>query len=187
MPKIQRFAPKNLPLGKNDFTKWDNNGKIKSKRGDAALRIKIEIAEDTEEIVIRCHEHDERIREIERALDNAFKGSGEMALYVGGTEFYVAKSDVLFFESEGDKIYAQTSDKRYVAPHKLFELEDSMPSYFVRISKSTIANVKAISSLRREVTGNGEITFKSCEKRAYFSRGYYKKLREKIDEVRFGK
>ena len=151
------------------------------------MRIKIEIAEDTEEIVIRCHEHDERIREIERALDNALKGSGEMALYVGGTEFYVAKSDILFFESEGDKIYAQTSDKRYVAPHKLFELEDSMPSYFVRISKSTIANVKAISSLRREVTGNGEITFKSCEKRAYFSRGYYKKLREKIDEVRFGK
>ena len=38
-----------------------------------------------------------------------------------------------------------------------------------------------------DVTGNGEITFKSCEKRAYFSRGYYKKLREKIDEVRFGK
>ena len=70
---------------------------------------------------------------------------------------------------------------------KLFELEDIMPSYFVRISKSTIANIKAISSLRREVIGNGEVTFKNCERRAYFSRGYYKSLREKIDEVRFGK
>jgi DNA-binding LytR/AlgR family response regulator len=151
------------------------------------LRIKIEISDETEEIIIRCRERDGRILEIERALDNALKGSGEMTLYASGTEFYVAKRDILFFESEGDKIYARTADKSYITDYKLFELEDVMPSYFVRISKSTIANIKAISSLRREVTGNGEITFKSCDRRAFFSRGYYKKLRDKIDEVRFGK
>ena len=151
------------------------------------MRIKIEISDDSEEIIIRCREHDEKIMEIERALDGVLKGNGEMVLYSSGAEFYVAKSDVLFFESEGDKIYAQTSCKRYVTSYKLFELESIMPGYFVRISKSTIANVKAISSLRREVMGNGEVTFKNCERRAYFSRGYYKSLREKIDEVRFGK
>ncbi|MBQ4091126.1 MAG: LytTR family transcriptional regulator DNA-binding domain-containing protein [Clostridia bacterium] len=151
------------------------------------MRIKIEITEGSEEIVIRCRERDERISELERALDNALKGSGEMALFSGGAEFYVPKKEILFFESEGDKIYAQTADKRYATAHKLFELEDMMPAYFVRISKSTIANVKAIASLRREVTGNGELTFKGCQKSAYFSRGYYKKLREKIDEVRFSK
>jgi len=151
------------------------------------LRIKIENSDGNDEIIIRCRERDGRILEIERALDNALKGTGEMTLYTSGTEFYVAKNDILFFESEGDKIYARTADKSYLAGYKLFELEDLMPSYFVRISKSTIANVKAISSLRREVTGNGEITFKNCDRRAYFSRGYYKKLRDKIDEVRFGK
>lgn len=151
------------------------------------MRIKIEISEESEEIIIRCREHDEKIFEIERAIDNVLKGNGEMVLYSSGTEFYVAKSDILFFESEGDKIYAQTAGKRYVTTYKLFELEDLMPSYFVRISKSTIANVKAISSMRREVIGNGEITFKNCERHAYFSRGYFKSLREKIDEVRFGK
>ncbi len=151
------------------------------------MRIKIEIADESEEIVIRCRERDERILEIERVIDTVLKGSGEMALYLSGTEFFVVKSDILFFESEGDKIYAQTSDKRYVTDYKLFELENVMPHYFVRISKSTIANVKVISSMRREVTGNGEVTFKNCERRAYFSRGYYKRLRDKIDEVRFGK
>lgn len=151
------------------------------------MRIKIEISDESEEIIIRCREHDDKILEIERAIDNVLKGNGEMVLYSAGTEFYVAKSDILFFESEGDKIYAQTAGKRYVTTYKLFELEDLMPSYFVRISKSTIANVKAISSMRREVIGNGEITFKNCERRAYFSRGYFKSLREKIDEVRFGK
>ena len=151
------------------------------------MRIKIEISDECEEIIIRCREQGEKILEIERAIDNVLKGNGEMVLYSSGTEFYVAKNEILFFESEGDKIYAQTASKRYVTTHKLFELEDIMPSYFVRISKSTIANVKAISSLRREVMGNGEVTFKNCERRAYFSRGYYKSLREKIDEVRFGK
>ena len=151
------------------------------------MRIKIEISDECEEIIIRCREQGEKILAIERAIDNVLKGNGEMVLYSSGTEFYVAKNEILFFESEGDKIYAQTEGKRYVTTYKLFELEDIMPSYFVRISKSTIANVKAISSLRREVMGNGEVTFKNCERRAYFSRGYYKSLREKIDEVRFGK
>ncbi len=151
------------------------------------MRIKIEIADDNEEIIIRCHERDTRILEIERAVENVLKGSGELVLYSAGAEFYVLKSDIIFFESEGDKIYAQTENKRYVTSYKLFELEDMMPSYFVRVSKSTIANVKLVSSMRREMTGNGEITFKNCDRCAYFSRGYYKKLRHKIDEVRFGK
>ncbi|MBR6772197.1 MAG: LytTR family transcriptional regulator DNA-binding domain-containing protein [Clostridia bacterium] len=151
------------------------------------MKIKTEIAEGSEEIIIRCRERDERIREIERALDNILKGSGEMTLYVSGTEFYVAKRDILLFESEGDRIYARTAERKYLTDYKLFELEDLMPGYFVRISKSTIVNIKEISSLRREVTGNGEVSFKKCEHRAFFSRGYYKKLRDKINEVRFGK
>ena len=151
------------------------------------MKNKIEIADQDEEIVIRCRERDALVQEIERALDRVLKGSGEMALYLAGTEFFVPKSDILFFESEGDKIYARTADKSYLTDYKLFELENVMPAYFVRISKSTIANVKAIASVRREVTGNGELTFKNCDRRAYFSRGYYKCLRDKINEVRFGR
>ena len=151
------------------------------------MKIKIEIAEGDEEIVIRCRERDARVAELERALGSILKGSGEMTLYLAGTEYYVAKSEILFFESEGDKVYARTADKRYVTDHRLFELEEVLPGYFIRISKSAIANVKAISSLRREVTGNGEISFKNSERRIWFSRSYYKGLRERIDEVRFGK
>ena len=151
------------------------------------MRIRIEIADEADEIVIRCRERDEKINEIERALDSVLRGSEELLLYIGGTEYFVPRSEILFFESDGDKIYAHTVKNRYVTTYKLFELEDVMPSYFVRISKSTIANIKLISSLRREVSGNGEMTFKSSEKKAYFSRSYYKRLREKIDEVRFSR
>ena len=170
------------------FTNRKKDDKIILSGGEDALRIRIEIAEEgSEEIVIRCHERNERIIEIERALDSVLKGSGELSLYLNGREYYVPRREVLYFESEGDKIYAHTKECRYLTTYKLFELEDLMPSYFVRISKSTIANIKLISSMCREVTGNGEITFKGCDKKAYFSRGYYKRLREKINEVRFGK
>ncbi len=151
------------------------------------MRIRIEISDDAEEIIIKCRERDDRVNEIERVIDNVLGSGGELILYINGTEYYVPRGEILFFESEGDKIYAHTAAKRYVTTYKLFELENIMPSYFVRISKSTIANIKLISSLRREVTGNGEITFKSCDKKTYFSRGYYKILREKIQEVRFNR
>jgi DNA-binding LytR/AlgR family response regulator len=73
----------------------------------------------------------------------------------------------------------------YTAPYKLFELENILPSSFVRISKSSIANVMRISSLSRELVGNGEITFTRSDKKTYFSRGYYKILRDRIEEIRF--
>ena len=108
-------------------------------------------------------------------------------LTIGTTEYFIQKSDILFFESVDGKVFAHTASGMYTAPYKLFELENIMPAYFVRIAKSAIANIYAISSLRRDLTGTGEITFKGCDKKTYFSRGYYKLLRNKIDEMRFGK
>jgi DNA-binding LytR/AlgR family response regulator len=72
----------------------------------------------------------------------------------------------------------------YIAPHRLFELESLMPPSFVRISKSVIANILQIESLHREIVGNGEITFRGCSKKTYFSRAYFKLLQYKIDEMR---
>lgn len=152
------------------------------------MKIRIEIAEDApEEIIIRCRERTDQVRLIESVAENILRGGSELALTVGNREYYVEKSDILFFETYDGKVCAHTKDRMYQADYKLFELQEILPVYFVRISKSVIANVKQISSLCRELTGNGEITFKGCDKTTYFSRGYYKILKEKIEEVRFGK
>ena len=152
------------------------------------MKIRIEIAEDApEEVIIRCRERTEEVKLIESVVENILKGGSELALCLGNREYYVEKSEILFFETFDGKVYAHTKDRIYQTDYKLFQLEDLLPSYFVRISKSAIANVRKISSLGRELTGNGEITFKGCDKVAYFSRGYYKILRDKIEEVRFRK
>lgn len=152
------------------------------------MKIRIEIAEDeSEEIVIRCRERTDEIKRIESVVENLLRGGSELVLSIGSREYYVPKSEILFFETYDGKVCAHTKDRMYQTAYKLFELEEILPVYFVRISKSVIANVRLISSLSRELTGNGEITFKECDKATYFSRGYYKILKDKIEEVRFGK
>lgn len=149
------------------------------------MKIRIEICEGgEEEIILRAKSRDERIRKIEDYLVTFLKGAREITLYLGGTEYYIPLSEVLFFESSEGKVYAHTKDKTFTAQYKLFELEDMLPSSFVRISKSSIANVRAISSITRELVGNGAITFYGCPKKAYFSRTYYKILRDRINEIR---
>lgn len=150
------------------------------------LKIRIEIDESAqEEIVIRCRERSEKISVLETAIENALKSQGEIVLSNGNTEYYVKKSEILFFETCEGKVFAHTRGAMYTAPYKLFELEENMPSYFVRISKSAVVNINQISSLKKELTGNGEVAFKNSDKKTYFSRAYYKILKTKIEEMRF--
>ena len=59
-----------------------------------------------------------------------------------------------------------------------------MPQSFTRVSKSAIVNIMRIGYLKRELVGNGEIGFFGCDKKVYFSRGYYKLLEYKTNEMR---
>ena len=152
------------------------------------MKIKTVISADNEEeILIRCKSKTEQIKRIESILENLLICEKEMVLTIAETDYYILINDILFFESFDGKIYAHTKNRIFTCKHKLYELEAILPSIFVRISKSTIANIMTITSLRRELVGNGEITFKDCGKKAYFSRGYYKHLRDKMDEMRLGK
>ncbi len=150
------------------------------------MKIRIEICpEGEDEIIIRCRERDGKIQSIERVLDGIVKARRELVLYIGNSEYYVPISDILFFETMDSRVCAHTKDAMYSSPHKLFELENLLPSSFVRISKSAIANVMQISSLSRELVGNGELRFYKTEKKTYFSRAYYKILKDRIEEIRF--
>lgn len=157
-------------------------------KGGERVKIRTEIC-DEEEIVIRCREKDERIEQLERAIKRLQENRNqrEIVLYSSGSEYYIPFSDILYFESAGGKIYAHTARAVYSTDKKLFELEAELPIYFARAAKSTIVNIYLIISLHRELVGNGEIYFKDSEKVAYFSRGYYKALRDKIQEMRLGK
>ena len=150
------------------------------------MKIKIEIT-DTEacEVVIRCHEINEEVLRLQALLSG--QGSSDMPLYIGEDEYFVPKKDILFFETSQGKVYAHTKDRMYLCESKLFEIEEIMGASFLRISKSTVVNIMQIGSLHKELTGSGEVRFKRSDKITYFSRGYAKILKDKIEEMRFGK
>ena len=152
------------------------------------MKIRTEICDNgQEEIIIKCRARTDQIKNIESVLEGLVSSDREMMLHLSGVEYYVPIREILFFEAYDGKVYAHTKDKTFTSEYKLFELENILPSSFARISKSAVANIMKISHLRRELVGNGEIGFKGCDKRTYFSRSYYKTLRDKIDEMRLGK
>ncbi len=156
-------------------------------KGGEAVRVRTEISDCAEdEVVIRCRERTDSTDAIESSIKRlvGMLSKREMVLYSSNAEYYIPFCEILYFESNDGKVYAHTSRSVYTTDRKLFELGEMLPPNFVRVSKSTIANIDLIVSLRREVVGNGEIYFKNSEKKTYFSRGYYKDLREKIQEMR---
>lgn len=90
----------------------------------------------------------------------------------------------MFFETDGDEIYAHTADDAYKSKYRLYELEELLPGYFMRVSKSTILNIKSIYAINRSVSTSCTVQFQKSYKQVYVSRHYYKPLRNRLEEKR---
>lgn len=149
------------------------------------MRFRTEIRDGgDEEIVIVCHGRSEKIKRLERIIENALGSDAEMILELGDVEYYVKKSDVLFFETYNGRVAAHTREKMFSSGSTLAFLESDLPESFIRVSKSCIVNVAQICAVSSGITGNGEVLFKDSDKKAYVSRGYYKALKERIYRLR---
>ena len=49
--------------------------------------------------------------------------------------------EIYFFETEGRELRVHTADRIFTCSYKLYEREELLPGSFMRISKSTIANL----------------------------------------------
>ena len=72
----------------------------------------------------------------------------------------------------------------YKIKYKLYELEEILPGYFMRVSKSTILNMKKIYAMHKSISGPCLVEFENTHKQVYVSRRYYKLLRIKLEEKR---
>ena len=118
-------------------------------------------------------------------VDNGQRAEADtrLSLKLGGQEHLIAPEQILFFESEDGKVAAHTAGRIYRTEKKLYELEEQLPKYFMRVSKACVLNLKAVSWLKREFTGPCRVGFAGSDKQAYVSRMYYKPFREKLDEM----
>ena len=72
----------------------------------------------------------------------------------------------------------------YETQYRLYELEEILPRYFMRVSKSTIVNLNQIYSITRNITASSLVEFYGTIKKVYVSRNYYKALIDRMGEKR---
>lgn len=150
------------------------------------MKIRLEIDKKIEEseIIIRCNELSEEIKNIQSTLDGLLAYGKRITFYKGDTEYYLSLEEILFFDTEESGICAHTTHHIYQVKYKLYELEDLLPGYFMRVSKSTILNINHIYSITRSLSSSSRVEFQNTHKQVYVSRYYYKPLKIKLLEKR---
>ncbi|MBF7094908.1 LytTR family transcriptional regulator [Streptococcus sp. HF-1907] len=148
------------------------------------VTIKIEMADRLSEveILIRTPQLTDEVLAIQQLLAQA--GKPTLAFYKDSSEYFIDVNEVLFFETDGSKIYGHTRQDAYEVKLKLYELDEYLPRTFCRISKSAIVNIKSIYSLDKSFSGSSRIRFNDTKKEVYVSRRYYHLLKEKLQELR---
>jgi len=147
------------------------------------MKVRVEISNDgeDEEIVIRCRNADDRVRRLEKLLTDELAPPSLLRFFKGDgaekAEFFFSTDEVLFFETDGDAVFAHTTSDAFKTEMRLYELEAVLPSHFVRVSKSSLVNIRRIYSIRRNLTGASPVQFYASHKIVYVSRLYYKDLR----------
>ncbi|MCR5736277.1 MAG: LytTR family transcriptional regulator [Eubacterium sp.] len=150
------------------------------------MKITVELDENCieEEVVIRCKELNDSVNQIQRAITEITRQESTITLYRDKTEYYIPIKDILFFESDGDIICAHTKETTFITKYKLYELEKMLPWYFTRISKSAILNVKKVYAITKNITASSAVEFQGTTKMVYVSRGFYKSLMSKMEDLR---
>ncbi len=150
------------------------------------MKIKIEIDEALEEnvVLIRCRALTEEIAAVQKAVSEAAGATQKFIFYKGNTEYYLMLDEILFFETDQNGMSAHTRTDAYQIKYKLYELEDILPGFFMRVSKSTILNTNHIYSINRNLTASSVVAFLNTHKQVYVSRYYYKPLIGKLEEKR---
>lgn len=152
------------------------------------MKLRTEIVSGAEEeIIIRAPELNEKTERLLRLISSAIGSVSELALGYNGEEHFVPISELLFFETDGDRLCAHTAERMYGCSLRLCELHKLLPSTFVRASKSCIANTAEVSSISRSLSGVGTVSFRGTHKTVCLSRMYYKSFHDTIEETRLKK
>jgi len=146
------------------------------------VHIEVDDSMSNDEVLIRCGRADEKIQKICQLILEHGGAEPNITFYKDNREYYFPLSNVLFFETEGDHIYAHTEDETYLIKFRLYELEDMLPRSFVRVAKSTIVNAAKVYSITRNITSASLIQFMGSHKQVYASRYYYKDLQQRLLE-----
>lgn len=140
------------------------------------IQLEMDPALDGCEVIIRCPEINEEVQQLQKTIYEAASRNQRVIFYQGEKEYYFPVRKVLFFETSDNSILAHTAKDVFHVKYKLYELEELLPAYFMRVSKSTILNTREIYSITKNITASSTVEFQNSHKKVYVSRNYFKAL-----------
>lgn len=146
------------------------------------VRIELDPEMDEPEMIIRAPRLTEDVARLQQLILE--QKMTPLTFYKDRSEYFVDVSEILFFETDGEKIYGHTKEEAYEVRQKLYELEEILPIAFCRISKSTIVNTKQIYAIEKSFSGTSTVNFYQTHKQVHVSRHYYQLLKERLKEMR---
>jgi len=148
------------------------------------MRVRIENVNDgdPEEVVIFCRKITPEVEALVRQLSANEKGRPAIAFFKGDEQYYLAPQEILFFDTDRERVFAHTAEDSYEIKLRLYELESILPGYFTRVSRSTIVNILHVFSIQKSLTRVYLISFRKSHKSIYGSRMYSSNLMKKMEE-----
>lgn len=136
--------------------------------------------EKDEEVVATVHERTALTDEIE-ALVFKYAGADRIPAYRDDDIKMLAFSDIECVTVLDSKTYAiDSKNQRYRLRQRLYELEALLPTSFIRINKSTLANENRLDRFAVTYSGSVDAVFK-CGYREYVSRRCFAQIKRRFE------
>ena len=145
------------------------------------MRYKLVIDKDAEEEIIAIvHAPSSLTQQIEN-LVCSFSGADSLMGYREDEMRKLAFSEIECITILERKVIAiDTSGNRYRIQDRLRDLEDILPSYFIRINKSALANEHRIARFDAVFSGGVDAVFR-CGYREYVSRRCFAEIKRRYE------
>ena len=136
--------------------------------------------EKDEEVTVTAHDRTALTDEIE-ALVLKYAGTDRIPAYTEDDIRMLPFSDIECVTVLDGKTYAIDSrNRRYRLKQRLYELERLLPSSFIRINKSTLANETRLDRFTVAYSGSVDAVFK-CGYREYVSRRCFAQIKRRFE------
>ena len=136
--------------------------------------------ENDEEVVATVHKRSPLIDEIE-ALIQKHAGANRIPGYTEDDIKMLSVSEIECVTVLEGKTYAiDRQNRRYRLKLRLYELEQQLPSFFIRINKSSLANENALDRFCVTYTGSVDAVFK-CGYTEYVYRRCFAQIKRRLE------
>lgn len=134
--------------------------------------------EKEEEIIATVHARSPLIDEIEALIS---KHTDRIPGYTEDNIKILSVSEIECITVLDGKTYAiDSKNQQYRLKQRLYELEAALPSSFIRINKSTLANQNALDRFTVTYTGSVDAVFK-CGYTEYVSRRCFAQIKRRLE------